>query len=93
MIYHIGYRRFRAAAIFSQHTNADKHKVWNSKHWIINKLGRWNSILVSEHQVERFMPDSGPFVATVFAPILYNPASVLVFKERTNGEHSLLATG
>ena len=44
-------------------------------------------------QVERYMPDSGPFVVTVFAPILYNPASVLVFNQKTNGEHSLLATG
>ncbi len=27
MVFHVGYRRFSACPIYSQHTNADKHKV------------------------------------------------------------------
>ncbi|KAK3578777.1 hypothetical protein CHS0354_035686 [Potamilus streckersoni] len=42
---------------------------------------------------ERFMPQDGAFVATVFAPVTFPPAPVLVFKESDSGEHDLLATG
>ena len=27
VVFHVGYRRFAACPIYSQHTNADKHKV------------------------------------------------------------------
>ena len=27
LIFHVGYRRFAACPVFSQHTNSDKHKV------------------------------------------------------------------
>ncbi|KFV98825.1 Pre-rRNA-processing protein TSR1, partial [Eurypyga helias] len=73
LIFHCGFRRFRASPLFSQHTSADKHKL------------------------ERFLrPDTG-LVVTVYAPITFPPASVLVFKERSNGNdwalHDLIATG
>ena len=29
MIFHVGYRRFAACPVYSQHTNAAKHKVCN----------------------------------------------------------------
>ena len=37
LIFHVGCRRFEANAIFSQHTNADKHKV-NLNIIFFNKL-------------------------------------------------------
>ena len=32
-------------------------------------------------QLERFMPQEGSFVATVYAPIMFPPAPVLVFTQ------------
>lgn len=29
LIFHVGYKRFSACPIFSQHTNGNKHKVWH----------------------------------------------------------------
>lgn len=69
MIFHVGYRRFAANPIYSQHTNADKHKF------------------------ERFFRHEGVTVATVYAPILFPPASVMMFQEGMNGQHELMATG
>ena len=69
MIFHVGYRRFMARPIYSQHTNGNKHKF------------------------EKFLPKEGVFVATVFAPVMFPPASVLMFHEAPNGQHNLLATG
>ncbi|XP_013411658.1 pre-rRNA-processing protein TSR1 homolog [Lingula anatina] len=69
LIFHVGYRRFAACPIFSQHTNGDKHKF------------------------EKFFKKDMMCVATVFAPIIFPPASVLVFKEQCNGDHDLIATG
>uniref|UniRef100_A0A914YDT3 Pre-rRNA-processing protein TSR1 homolog n=1 Tax=Panagrolaimus superbus TaxID=310955 RepID=A0A914YDT3_9BILA len=70
LIYHVGYRRFEANGIFSQHTNGDKFKM------------------------ERFMPnDNGPFVSTMFAPICFGPANVLVFYRDENGAQHLVASG
>ncbi len=43
--------------------------------------------------MERFMPREGTFVATVFAPIQFPPASVLVFKRDPQGYEHLVATG
>ncbi|RNA32223.1 pre-rRNA-processing TSR1 -like protein [Brachionus plicatilis] len=69
LVYHVGCRRFEADAIFSQHSNGDKHKF------------------------ERFMPEDCTFVASLFAPITFAPASVLVFKKMENGDMVLIATG
>ncbi|NXP38589.1 TSR1 protein, partial [Leiothrix lutea] len=62
LIFHCGFRRFRASPLFSQHTSADKHKL------------------------ERFLRPDAALVVTVYAPITFPPASVLLFKQRSNGE-------
>uniref|UniRef100_A0A7E4VKB0 Pre-rRNA-processing protein TSR1 homolog n=1 Tax=Panagrellus redivivus TaxID=6233 RepID=A0A7E4VKB0_PANRE len=70
LIYHVGYRRFEAGAVFSQHTNGNKFKM------------------------ERFMPtDDGPFVASMYAPIMFGPAPVLVFRRDQHGNEHLVARG
>ncbi|KAL1779299.1 pre-rRNA-processing protein TSR1-like [Sigmodon hispidus] len=69
LIFHCGFRRFRASPLFSQHTAADKHKF------------------------QRFLTADSALVVTVFAPITFPPASVLLFKQKNNGMHSLIATG
>ncbi|KAM9321008.1 pre-rRNA-processing protein TSR1 homolog [Gastrophryne carolinensis] len=69
IIFHCGFRRFRASPLYSQHTSADKHKL------------------------ERFLRSDTAVVATVYAPITFPPASVLMFKQRSNGMHDLIATG
>ncbi|XP_069801789.1 pre-rRNA-processing protein TSR1 homolog [Dendropsophus ebraccatus] len=69
IIFHCGFRRFRAAPLYSQHTSADKHKS------------------------ERFLRSDAAVVVTVFAPITFPPASVIMFKQRSNGMHDLIATG
>ncbi|KAM5273163.1 pre-rRNA-processing protein TSR1 homolog [Ctenodactylus gundi] len=69
LIFHCGFRRFRASPLFSQHTAADKHKF------------------------QRFLTADTALVATVYAPITFPPASVLLFKQQSNGMHSLIATG
>jgi len=69
MIFHVGYRRFAACPIYSQHTNADKHKY------------------------ERFLRNECTVIATVYAPIIFPVASVLMFKEQDSGQHELIATG
>ncbi|KAJ1356954.1 hypothetical protein KIN20_014943 [Parelaphostrongylus tenuis] len=57
LIFNVGFRKFEACPIFSQHTNGDKFKM------------------------ERFLPMNACCVATVFAPITFPPASVLVLRE------------
>ncbi|XP_074645813.1 pre-rRNA-processing protein TSR1 homolog [Tubulanus polymorphus] len=69
MIFHVGYRRFAACPIYSEHSNSNKHKF------------------------ERFLKSDTTYVATVYAPIIFPPASVLMFKERYDGSHTLIATG
>ncbi|XP_054429303.1 pre-rRNA-processing protein TSR1 homolog isoform X2 [Pteronotus mesoamericanus] len=69
LIFHCGFRRFRASPLFSQHTAADKHKL------------------------QRFLTADTALVVTVYAPITFPPASVLLFKQNNNGMHSLIATG
>jgi len=46
-----------------------------------------------KHKYERFFRQGDTIVMTMFAPITFPPASVLVFQERSDGEHGLLATG
>lgn len=43
--------------------------------------------------MERFMPSEGMLCATVFAPIQFPPAGVLVFKRDHKGRERLVATG
>ena len=85
LIFHVGYRRFAAAPIFSEHTNGDKHKVLD-----VLSCQRLLTLL----QIERFLPPvDTACVMSMFAPIMYPPASVLVFYEDARGRHRLLATG
>lgn len=90
LIFHVGYRRFQASPIYSQHTNGDKHKVSCDYRWGSRFLWVY---LIFGFKYERFMPSSGPVVATVFAPIIYPPATVLVFKRNSDGTAQLVATG
>ncbi|XP_064632502.1 pre-rRNA-processing protein TSR1 homolog [Lineus longissimus] len=69
MIFHVGYRRFAACPIYSQHTNAGKHKF------------------------ERFLRNDGAYVATIYAPIIFPPASVMMFKENMDGSQDFVASG
>lgn len=68
LVFHVGYRRFAACPLFSQHSNGTKHKF------------------------ERFLPQDGPAVATVYAPVFFPPAPVLMFKENSHGAE-LVAVG
>ncbi|TNN73207.1 Pre-rRNA-processing protein TSR1 [Liparis tanakae] len=69
LVFHCGFRRFRASPIFSQHTSADKHKM------------------------ERFLVPDAPTVVSVYAPITFSPAGVLLFKQKNDGIQDLVATG
>ncbi|KAM4566344.1 pre-rRNA-processing protein TSR1 homolog [Odontesthes bonariensis] len=69
LVFHCGFRRFRACPTFSQHTAADKHKM------------------------ERFLQQDAPTVVSVYAPITFPPAGVLLFKQRNDGIQDLVATG
>ncbi|XP_033279151.1 pre-rRNA-processing protein TSR1 homolog isoform X3 [Orcinus orca] len=60
LVFHCGFRRFRASPLFSQHTAADKHKF------------------------QRFLTADSALVVTVYAPITFPPASVLLFKQNSN---------
>ncbi|XP_029303069.1 pre-rRNA-processing protein TSR1 homolog [Cottoperca gobio] len=69
LVFHCGFRRFRASPIFSQHTSANKHKM------------------------ERFLRPNAPTVVSVYAPITFPPAGVLLFKQKNDGIQDLVATG
>ncbi|XP_073988925.1 tsr1 ribosome assembly factor [Rhodnius prolixus] len=69
LVFQIGYRRFRACPLFSQHTNGNKHKY------------------------ERFFHPDAIVVATVYAPTIYPPASVLAFKENRDKTMEAVAHG
>ncbi|CAH1782696.1 unnamed protein product, partial [Owenia fusiformis] len=69
MIFHVGFRRFSACPIYSEHTNGSKHKF------------------------DRWLPNEGMAVATVFAPITFPSAPVLMFKANSDGSQDMVATG
>ncbi|KAJ6653116.1 hypothetical protein lerEdw1_010078 [Lerista edwardsae] len=46
-----------------------------------------------KHKLERFLRADTAMVATIYAPIMFPPASVLLFQQASNGAASLLATG
>uniref|UniRef100_A0A914SD89 Pre-rRNA-processing protein TSR1 homolog n=1 Tax=Parascaris equorum TaxID=6256 RepID=A0A914SD89_PAREQ len=60
---------------------------------LIGVLFCFCSPLVTLARMERFMPSDGSFVASVFAPIMFPPASVLVFREDANGRQHVVASG
>ncbi|XP_023230293.1 pre-rRNA-processing protein TSR1 homolog [Centruroides sculpturatus] len=67
LIFHIGYRRFEACPIFSDHNFGKNHKF------------------------ERFLQHDTASVASFYAPIIFPPNPVLVFKKE--GSLKLIATG
>jgi len=69
LVFHVGYRRFANAPIFSEHTNGNKHKF------------------------VRFFQPGSTVVATMFAPITFPPASIMVFRERPDRAQELVGTG
>ncbi|XP_014251559.1 pre-rRNA-processing protein TSR1 homolog [Cimex lectularius] len=69
LLFQVGFRRFKACPIFSQHTNGNKFKY------------------------ERFFQPDATVVASMYAPVIYPPASVLVFKENKDRTMSIVAQG
>uniref|UniRef100_A0A5S6PZK0 Pre-rRNA-processing protein TSR1 homolog n=1 Tax=Trichuris muris TaxID=70415 RepID=A0A5S6PZK0_TRIMR len=47
----------------------------------------------NKHKLERFLAENATVVASFFAPVMFPPAGVSVFKLSTNGQLSLVATG
>ncbi|CAB3365603.1 Hypothetical predicted protein [Cloeon dipterum] len=47
----------------------------------------------NKHKYERYFQPEGMIVATFFAPIMFPPASCLVFKPNSDGTENLVATG
>ncbi|XP_029634868.1 pre-rRNA-processing protein TSR1 homolog [Octopus sinensis] len=47
----------------------------------------------NKFKFERFLPHKTSTVATMFAPVTFPPATVLVFKQSPSGDHDLIATG
>ncbi|XP_075226411.1 tsr1 ribosome assembly factor isoform X2 [Lycorma delicatula] len=47
----------------------------------------------SKHKYERYFQTEGNVVATVYAPIMFPPCSVLAFQEKGDGSMPLVATG
>ncbi|XP_055342142.1 pre-rRNA-processing protein TSR1 homolog isoform X2 [Paramacrobiotus metropolitanus] len=45
------------------------------------------------HKFLRFLPNAGHFVASIYAPIIYPPTPVLMYKETSDGALTLLASG
>ncbi|KAM6164836.1 pre-rRNA-processing protein TSR1 homolog [Rhynchocyon petersi] len=46
-----------------------------------------------KHKLQRFLTADVALVVTVYAPITFPPASVLLFKQNSSGMHNLIATG
>eukprot|EP01120_Amphizonella_sp_Union-15-10_P010939 TRINITY_DN4544_c0_g1_i2.p1 TRINITY_DN4544_c0_g1~~TRINITY_DN4544_c0_g1_i2.p1 ORF type:complete len:793 (-),score=198.76 TRINITY_DN4544_c0_g1_i2:53-2431(-) len=69
LIFHVGFRRYKANPLFSDNSLADKHKL-----------------------EKFFLPSSKGLVATVFAPLTFPPAPLLVFKQFEE-ELKIVATG
>lgn len=69
LIFHVGYRKFTAKPIFSNHSMSSKFKY------------------------ERFLRDDVAMVATIYAPVMFPPAPVLVFRCNYRGEKELVASG
>lgn len=50
------------------------------------ELDHCTSVLADKHKLERFLRPDAALVVTVYAPITFPPASVLLFKQRSNGK-------
>lgn len=70
--------RFTACPIFSQHTTGDKHKVFAMDTTLFDDCPSVDTH--NTHQYERFLRDDEICVASMYAPILYPPCPILVFK-------------
>lgn len=88
--------------LIKTHPNCDKNMVIKSKERMVFHVGYrqyYASPLYSQHtngnkhKFERYLGSSDALVATVIAPIIFSPASVLMFKEESNGKHTLVASG
>ncbi|CAJ0581771.1 unnamed protein product, partial [Mesorhabditis spiculigera] len=44
-------------------------------------------------KMERYLPSTGPCVVSVFAPVIFPPATVLIFQKLPNDTQQLVATG
>lgn len=47
----------------------------------------------NKHKLERFMPTTGAFVASAYAPMIFSNAPVVMFKREVDGTVTLLASG
>ncbi|XP_072326117.1 pre-rRNA-processing protein TSR1 homolog [Scyliorhinus torazame] len=47
----------------------------------------------NKFKYERFVRSNNTMVGSMYGPIIFPPASVLMFKQRANGMHDLIATG
>lgn len=54
--------------------------------WIIEHWTQLCSSVADKHKMERFLGPDAPTVVSVYAPITFNPAGVLLFKQRIDGE-------
>jgi len=52
-----------------------------------------NSLNSDKHKFERFLQPGAFMVASVYGPVTFHPCPVTVYKKKTNGELSLVATG
>lgn len=46
-----------------------------------------------KHKFERYLPNNGAVVASFFAPVVFPPCSAVVFQQKSDGTHQLVATG
>lgn len=54
--------------------------------WIRSELFNIKLSVADKHKMERFLRPDAPTVVSVYAPITFPPAGVLLFKQRTDGE-------
>lgn len=54
--------------------------------YILTVLCLFFFFLADKHKMERFLRPDAPTVVSVYAPITFSPAGVLLFKQRSDGE-------
>lgn len=55
-------------------------------HLLLFKITSGSHFSADKHKMERFLRPDAPMVVSVFAPITFSPAGVLLFKQRSDGE-------
>lgn len=65
------------------HKSSDWCNNWILSHEVGHWM--WNSSLADKHKMERFLRPDAPTVVSVYAPITFPPAGVLLFKQRNDG--------